>query len=131
MKIITFLVLSLCLMFVGISAAGNGILQDCTGGKLSANLTGWSLNDMMPRGSASFDSAAGRLDVTVEMVGLSDGTKLHIFNGDRKVGDLDALKDGKASVSLTGVKLDPSERVRVTGDERPIVSGKLICAADK
>lgn len=98
----------------------------CPSGRMFVRLTGWSLNDKMPRGTASFDEKSRQLEVTVDSVNLPDGRRLAVLVGDDRIGEMEALKGGSAGATLTR-SLKEGDRVRVFDGERPIVSGNLAC----
>ena len=100
----------------------------CTSGKLSASLTGWMMKNQMPSGTAGFDADKNQLSVAVDNVNLSDGTKLEVLIGDKKVGELDGLAKGESKAQITLEKdLSAGDRVRILNDKRPVVSGNLTC----
>ncbi len=101
----------------------------CTSGAMTANLTGWTLNNVFPKGEAVFNAKTKQLKVKVSSVKLDDGTSLKVEADGDEAGSLPALKDGAAEMSFTISKsLDEGDRVRVVDDERPIVSGDLVCS---
>jgi hypothetical protein len=100
----------------------------CPSGLSQANLTGWMLNGKMPSGTASYNSNTKQLDVSVESIGLPDGTTLQVLKGDDRIGQIGPLVGGKANGTVTAV-LDDGARVRVFDGERPLVSANLVCVA--
>jgi hypothetical protein len=112
-------------------ARANEILKpaQCDTGMMAANLTGWTLNNVFPKGQATFNVSTKQLKVTVSSVKLDDGTTLNVQSDGEDTGSLPALKDGAAEMSFT-VKNDLKEgdRIRVIDDDRPVVSGKLACS---
>lgn len=101
----------------------------CTSGTMAANLTGWTLNNAFPKGEATFDAKTKQLKVTVSSVKLDDGTSLKVEADGDEAGSLPALKDGASEMSFSFAKaLNEGDRVRVLDDERPIVSGDLVCS---
>ncbi len=102
----------------------------CQTGKFAARLTGWTVNQQTPRGTADFTLTNKQLNVSVSSVALPDGTKLEILIDDDKIGELEALKAGEAKGSVTiADKIEDGARVRILNDERPVVSGDLKCEA--
>lgn len=106
----------------------NKKVAPCPSGHSVARLTGWMLNEKMPIGTAHYDEAAQKLEVSVDSVGLPDGSRLTVLNGDDRIGELSALAAGKATVTVTGA-LKQGDRVRILQGDRPIVSGNLKCDA--
>ncbi len=106
----------------------NAPLAPCPSGKMSARLTGWTLNNMIPKGIASYDEATKELKISLLSVKLDDGTLLTIETKKDKLGEVTALKDGKAEISLNVEEgLKEKSRIRVLKNDRPIVSGNLVC----
>ncbi len=106
----------------------NKFIPPCTSGKMTARLTGWTLNNMIPKGTATYDEATKELKISLLSVKLDDGTLLTIETKKDKLGEVTALKDGKAEIALTvddGLK--EKDRIRVIEKDRPIVSGNLVC----
>ncbi len=102
----------------------------CPSGKMTANLTGWTLNNMIPKGTASYEESTKQLKISLESVKLDDGTVLTIESDDDKIGEVTSLKDGNAEASINVADgLKEKDRIRIVEDERPIVSGNLTCAA--
>jgi hypothetical protein len=119
--------------FSFLSAEPASIRTDgCTEGKLSANLTGWMMNEEMPKGSAGFDKEKNQLTVSVESVKLPDGTKLAVLIGEKRIGELGALANGgsKGEIKLDKA-LSEGDRVRVLHDKVPVVSGNLVCESNQ
>ncbi len=108
-----------------ISDAEQTVTQ-CQSGKLSAQLTGWTLNNNTPSGTANFDESTKQLTVAIESVDLPDGRELSVLISDDKIGEFSTLKNGSATVTISH-ELSEGARVRVFDDDRPIVSGNLIC----
>lgn len=107
----------------------NELIAPCPSGNLTANLTGWTLNNVIPRGIASYKESSKELKISLLSIKLDDGTSLTIETKKDKLGEVTALKDGKAEISLTvSDGLKEKDRIRVMEDDRPIVSGDLICA---
>lgn len=107
----------------------NNFINPCSSGKMTARLTGWILNNMIPKGNATYDEATKELKISLLSVKLDDGTLLTIETKKDKLGEVTALKDGKAEIALTvedGLK--EKDRIRVIEKGRPIVSGNLVCA---
>ena len=100
----------------------------CPSGHSEARLTGWPLNGKTPSGTAKFNESTQVLEVSVKGVALPDGTVLTVFIGDDRIGQLEPLKDGIASGTITRSIPDAS-RVRVFSSERPLVSANLACVA--
>jgi len=101
----------------------------CASGIMSANLTGWTLNNVFPKGEATFDAKAKKLTVKVSSVKLDDGTKLAVEADGRDAGELPELKEGSAEMSFNVAKeLNEGDRVRVMDEDRPVVSGDLVCS---
>lgn len=101
----------------------------CPSGMMSARLTGWHLNEKLPRGTADFNLATKQLEVAVTNVALPDGTVLNVLDGDDRIGSLPPLKRGGASVNITANTLKEDSRIRILHDDRPIVSANLKCDA--
>lgn len=101
----------------------------CASGVMTANLTGWTLNNVFPKGEAAFNAKTKQLKITVSSVKLDDGTSLNVEADGDEAGSLPALKDGTAEMSFTVSKvLEEGDRIRVTDEDRPIVSGDLVCS---
>jgi hypothetical protein len=107
------------------SAAAQHML--CPSGQSRARLTGWMLGNKTPVGSATYDEAKRQLAISVESVGLEDGKVLSVLIGDERIGQLQPLKDGKATGAINQTIPDGA-RVRVFDVDRPIVSANLACA---
>jgi hypothetical protein len=103
-------------------------VAQCPSGHAEARLTGWTLNGKTPVGLAKYDEATGLLEVSVDAVSLADGKVLSILIGEDRVGELQPLKDGKATGTITR-QLADNARVRVFDADRPIVSANLQCVA--
>jgi hypothetical protein len=100
----------------------------CGTGMYSANLTGWELNGLTPKGEAAYDANKNVLNVEVQNVKLKDGTVLDVRIDDDKIGRMEPLKGGSAKAAITPKdKLDETNRVRVFDDDRPVVSANLQC----
>jgi hypothetical protein len=122
--------IALPLSFFGSPGARPANIQSggCTNGKLSANLTGWMMNEEMPKGNAGFETDKNQLTVSVESVKLPDGTKLAVLIGDKRIGELGALAKGESKAEITLDKnLSEGDRVRILHDKTPVVSGNLVC----
>ena len=100
----------------------------CPSGKFTARLTGWAIDGRLPSGSATFDTATNRLEVTVESVNLPDGKVLSVLIGEERIGDIGTLTGNSAKGSI-GRTVKEGDRVRVFDADRPIVSGNLVCVA--
>ncbi len=98
----------------------------CPSGHSVARLTGWTLNNESPKGTATYAEAAKRLEVIVSSVGLPDGTRLSVFDGEDRIGDMDPLKSGEAKASLVATLRDEA-RIRILDNDRPILSANLRC----
>lgn len=108
-----------------ISDAKQTVTQ-CQSGKLFARLTGWTLNNNTPSGTAIFDEKTRQLTIAVESVALPDGNKLSVHVGDDEIGEFETLKKGSATITISQ-NLSEGARVRVLDDDRPVVSGNLVC----
>jgi hypothetical protein len=108
------------------SARTTEVATTCPSGHSEARLTGWVLNNKTPSGVATYNESARLLEVSVDSVGLPDGTVLLVFSGDDRIGQLPPLKDGAATGTITR-SLAEGARVRVIDDDRPIVSANLEC----
>lgn len=102
--------------------------KPCSTRHAKARLTGWKLNKKMPKGTATFDGVKNELSISVTKVALADGTELSVLIGEKRIGSLNALKDGEAAGILSR-PLDEGDRVRVLNGSRPVVSGSLVCDA--
>lgn len=111
--------------FISRTDAGPAATQ-CQSGKLFARLTGWTLNNNTPSGTAIFDEKTRQLTIAVESVALPDGNKLSVHVGDDEIGEFETLKKGSATITITQ-NLSEGARVRVLDDDRPVVSGNLVC----
>lgn len=125
------LVLPVLSLFGGFSALAVGtaaVADKCPSGKMTVKLTGWSLNGKTPRGNATFEEANKTLKVTVEAIGLDDGTPLDIFLDDKKLGETKELKSGEVVAAFTVDSLpDAQDVLSVNNDDRPLVTGSMKC----
>lgn len=113
--------------FLGeLNNASSGAFQ-CPSGYASARLTGWRLNNETPSGTAQYNESSRSLQVSVESVALPDGRVLSVLIGDEPIGQLQPLKGGMATGSITR-QLPEGARVRVFDEDRPIVSANLQCS---
>ena len=101
-------------------------IAPCPSGRSAARLTGWMMNNKMPVGKASYDEQSQRLEVSVDSVSLPDGHQLAVLVGDNRIGELKALSGGSAAATINRIVKEGS-RVRVLDDDRPVVSGNLVC----
>ena len=101
-------------------------IQQCPSGQAAAKLTGWPLNGKNPVGDAKYDEVKQVLEVSVDLVALPDGRVLSILIGEDRIGEMQPLKDGKSSGSVTRA-VPHDARVRVFDADRPIVSANLRC----
>lgn len=126
------LVLAVCLIALyGTNLSTSALSQtECSSGKLAATLTGWSIDGKTPKGRAEF--SGGRLNVTVNSVNMDDGTKLFVFVNDDRIGEMSALKDGAAEVSVNMPKAEEGAYIMIkSAEDRPIVSAGLACSKAK
>jgi hypothetical protein len=102
----------------------------CGTGQYEAQLTGWTLNEMTPTGTARYSAKDKLLEIEVEKVKLKDGTVLEVLIGDDKIGKMEPLKDNSAkAVIVVEDDLDEKSRVRIFNDDVPILSANLSCDA--
>ena len=107
-------------------AVSSRTFSDCPGSRSAAKLTGWTLNNKTPVGTAKYDESNKSLEISVESVGLPDGTRLSVFIAEEKIGEIEPLKDGAGRVVLNHAVPDQA-RVRVLAGDRPVVSANLKC----
>lgn len=117
-------------LYQGTATAANESASEspmsCPSGRAAARLTGWTLNEKTPVGRAEYDESAKSLEVTVESVALPDGTRLAVFIGEEKIGDMEPLKQGVATFVVSKTLADGAA-VLVFDADRPIVSANLQC----
>ena len=128
-KVAVFVVGVFALAIFANTVSGTTQTAECADGKLSANLTGWMIDNQMPRGTAEFSAAdKNSLKVAVESVNFPDGTILVVFNGDDRLGNLPELKEGVSEMTIPMSKaLSEGAKIRVLREDRPIVSGNMAC----
>ena len=98
------------------------LIPACGTGHFEAQLTGWTLNEMTPTGTARYGAKDKRLEIEVEKVKLKDGTVLEVRIGDDKIGKLEPLKDNSAkAVIVVEDELDEKSRVRIFNDDVTIM----------
>ena len=100
----------------------------CPSGHSEARMTGWPLNGKTPSGTAKFNESTRVLEIFVKDVALADGKVLTVLIGDDRIGQLEPLKDGMASGTITR-SIPDAARVRVFDADRPLVSANLVCVA--
>jgi hypothetical protein len=113
-----------------VAAVGARIQDDgpCASGRSTAKLTGWEFQGATPNGTAAYNAETRELNVTVASVNLDDGVKLRVYIDDDRIGEMNALAAGKAETVIKVTKgLSSGDRVRVFYDDRPLVSGGLVC----
>ena len=101
-------------------------IAPCPSGRSVARLTGWMMNNKMPVGKAIYDQQSQKLEVSVNSVALPDGSQLSVLAGDNRIGELKALTGGSAAATINR-NLKEGSRVRILDNDRPVVSGNLVC----